>query len=217
MRKLSRPNSEDWGNLKRVTRYLLGAQRAVARYPWQPLPPMLTVYTDSDHAGCPYTRKSTMGGLIAWGRHFLKGWSRTMSILALSSGEAELGAVTKACAEALGLQAVLADFDAPVALEVHSDATAAIVICKRNGLGRVRHLAVADLWVQQRVKLGHRSLFKLPGTENPSDVLTKCRSRADIFSLLSKVGLFLTTGGPKAAPACTSFLVGAGAHEDHSP
>ena len=208
MRKLSRPDAEDWGNLKRTTRYLLGAQRAVASYPWQTLDKVLTVYTDSDHAGCPYTRKSTMGGLIAWGRHFLKGWSRTMSILALSSGEAELGAVTKACAEALGLQALLSDFDTDVKLEVHSDATAAIGICKRNGLGRVRHLAVADLWVQQRVKLGHVRLFKLPGTQNPSDVLTKYRSRSGTFELLSKIGFTLADGRPGIAPTRTAFVVG---------
>ena len=36
------------------------------------------------------------------GGKFLKGWSKTMEVIALSSGEAELGGLTRACAEGLG-------------------------------------------------------------------------------------------------------------------
>ena len=53
-----------------------------------------------------------------------------------------------------------------------SYATAAIGICKRQGLGRVRHLATADLWLQQRVKARELLLSKVPGKDNPADVFT---------------------------------------------
>ena len=56
-----------------------------------------------------------------------------MSLIALSSGEVELGAVTKAGAEALWVQVLFSDFGHSVDLEIQSDATAAIGICKRNG------------------------------------------------------------------------------------
>ena len=95
--------------------------------------------------------------------------------MALSSGESELAAVTKAAAEALGIQSVLSDFGVSVKIEIHSDATAAIGICKRQGLGRVRHLTTADLWVQQKVRSRELKLFKLPGTENPSDLMTNTK------------------------------------------
>ena len=209
MRKLSRPTQEDLIKLKRVARYLVGAPRAVAHYPWQALGKTVTVYCDSDHAGCHATRKSTLGGLVSMGGHYLKSWSRTMSLIALSSGEAELAAVTKAGAEALGVQSLFSDFGHSVNLEVHSDATAAIGICKRNGLGRVRHLAVADLWVQQRVKLGQLRLLKLPGKENPSDVLTKYRSRDECFALLARLGISLVPGRPQSAPARSRYVIGA--------
>ena len=94
--------------------------------------------------------------------NYLKSWSRTMTLIALSSGEAELCAVTRAAAEGLGLQAILEDFGHTVKVHLHSDATAAIGICRRLGLGRVRHLAVADLWLQQRVKRGELVLHKTP-------------------------------------------------------
>eukprot|EP00973_Karenia_brevis_P013089 1775879-Karenia_brevis.AAC.1 len=56
---------------------------------------------------------------------------------------------------------------------MESDATAAIGIAKRQGLGRVRHLAVADLWIQQRVRRRDISISKTPGVDNCSDMLTK--------------------------------------------
>ena len=71
--------------------------------------------------------------------------------------------MTKAAAGALGIQSVLSDFGTKVKVERHSHATAAIGICKRQGLGRVRHLATADLWVQQEVRARELKLFKLPG------------------------------------------------------
>ena len=62
MRKLSKPTVADMIALKRVARYFLGAPRLVLRYPWRPLSRTLEVYCDSDHAGCPWSRKSTSGG-----------------------------------------------------------------------------------------------------------------------------------------------------------
>ena len=82
------------------------------------------------------------------GGKFIKAWSKTMDILALSSGEAELGALVKACSEGLGMKSLLNDFGINVQLKILSDSTAAIGMVRRLGLGRVRHLACADLWVQ---------------------------------------------------------------------
>merc|ERR1711884_432969 len=115
----------------------------MARYPWGALARNITVYTDSDHAGCSITRRSTLGGCILWGGCYLKGWSKTMEILALSSGESELGALVRACTEGLGMQSLLKDFSVKVSVVIKSDATAAIGMARRQGLGRVRHLATS--------------------------------------------------------------------------
>ena len=80
----------------------------------------------------------------------LKWWSKTQPTLALSSGEAELAAIVRATSEGLGLVAVMAEFGITVDLIVKSDAVAAIGIVKRQGLGRIRHLAVADLCNKER-------------------------------------------------------------------
>ena len=60
----------------------------------------MTVYADAGHAGCLRTRKSTSGGVVVWSKALLKAWSRTQPLIALSSGESELAALTEAAAEA---------------------------------------------------------------------------------------------------------------------
>ena len=41
---------------------------------------------------------------------FVKAWSKTMGVLALSNGESELAAVVRAATEGLGLLSILGDF-----------------------------------------------------------------------------------------------------------
>ena len=135
MRRLSAPREVDEARLKRAVRYLLGTPRIVLRIPWHSGSSEVVAYVDSNFAGCPTTRKSTTGGAIMWCGACLKTWSRTQPTIALSSGEAELAAVVAGVAEGLGMLSVL-----------RSDATAAIGITQRKGLGKVRHLATADLW-----------------------------------------------------------------------
>ena len=188
MRRMAGPTLEDETALKRVGRYLLKFPRLVNRFAWQPLSRELTVFVDADHAGCHRTRKSTTGGAILLGPHFLKSWSRTIPIICLSSGESELAAVVRGAQEGLGLQACLADFGWQVNIALKSDATAAIGMCRRLGLGRVRHLATADLWVQQRIRMGHFTIEKWPGTQNPSDLGTKHKGRDEIVRFCTATG-----------------------------
>ncbi len=73
----------------------------------------------------------------------------------------------------MGVQSILSDFGIKVSIRMRSDATAAIGMVKREGLGRVRHLATADLWLQQHVRRGSLSVEKIDGAANPSDMMTK--------------------------------------------
>ena len=71
------------------------------------------------------------------------------------------------------MQATMREFDLEAQLRIKGDAVAAMGMVKRQGLGRVRHLAVADLWIQQKAKDGSAIYEKLPGTDNTSDIMTK--------------------------------------------
>ena len=103
----------------------------------------------------------------------MKAWSRTMGVLALSSGESELAAVVRAATEGLGLQSILNNFDLCGHVAIKSDATAAIGMVRRLGLGKVRLLAVRDSWVRHHVRSVKIRVSKTSGLENPSDAQTK--------------------------------------------
>ena len=97
---MTAPRQTDEARLKRIIRYLKSAGRVAAHYPWRPEEDFIDVYADANWAGCPRTRRSTVGGLVLWNGHFLKSWSKTMAIIAFSSGESELGAVVRGTTEA---------------------------------------------------------------------------------------------------------------------
>ena len=97
------------------------------------------------------------------GCHLVKHWSLTQSTVTLSSAEAELSGIAKGASISLGLISIAADLGFKWSLSLHTDATAAIGIARRRGLGKVRHLAVADLWVQEQVRTGAFSLHNVNG------------------------------------------------------
>ena len=81
-----------------------------------------------------------------------------------------------------------------------SDATAAIGIARRRGLGKVRHLAVADLWMQDRIRKGDFKLEKIAGAENPADMLTKHVARDLLQKHMATFRLYLEEGRADSAP-----------------
>ena len=95
---------------------------------------------------------------------------------------------------------VLRDMGYEVGIEVRSDATAAIGMVRREGLGKVRHLAVADLWIQQKAKAGVIQYSKIDGKSNPSDMLTKGLSGPDIERYTRDLGLEVRGGRAESAP-----------------
>ena len=135
-----------------------------------------------------------------WDDCLVNGWSKTQSTIALSYGEAKLAAVVKGATEALGLQAIVEDFGIPVGPHLRSDATAAIGMVKREGLGKVRHLATADLWIQQKVRRGHIKVSEVPGKENPSDMITKGLEGPDIDRHMQTIMAAKASGRHRFAP-----------------
>lgn len=82
-----------------------------------------------------------------------------------------------------------------------TDATAAIGIARRRGLGKVRHLATADLWIQDRVRKKDFALEKVPGADNPADILTKNVGRDILIKHMENLGLEYEVGRAETAPS----------------
>ena len=56
-----------------------------------------------------------------------------------------------------------------VASRLHTDASAALGIIERRGVGRVRHLDVGTLWLQEQTLRDNIEFVKIKGTINPAD------------------------------------------------
>ena len=186
--------------LKRAVRFLIGLPRLVWNFPFQKHTGDLKIYVDTDFGGCQATRRSTSGGVAMRGLHPIKHWSLTQTTIALSSGEAELGGICRGAAIALGLQSLASDLGIHLQVEILTDATAAIGICRRRGLGKIRHLHVSDLWVQDRLRKGDFRLTKIPGADNPADILTKHVPRDILVKHMAFMGLTAEGGRAESAP-----------------
>ena len=186
--KMASPTRKSWMKLKRVARYL--KKYPVLKYEYKEEERDdgrldLRVFSDSDWAGCKETRRSRSGGVALLAGCPVKSWSNRQATPAMSSGEAEYYAVVKAAAEALGVQALALDMGFETEVAIYLDANAAKAIASRSGVGKVRHMEVRYLWVQDAVARRRFTLKKIHGKTNPADVFTKPLSHQVVQELLN--------------------------------
>jgi hypothetical protein len=197
-RDMSRPTVGSMRKLKRLARYLLeypgGEWRFKIRSRFEAT--VLRAYSDSDWAGCKDSRKSTSGGMLVISGNCVRAWSSTQATIATSSGEAELIALVKAAAEGLGFVSVARDLGVPFALHVFVDSTAAQSIASRAGLGRLKHVEVKHLWVQEAVRKGAFRVARISGVRNPADILTKAHTARRLIEVAAAVGVRICCRDP---------------------
>jgi hypothetical protein len=146
-RKMSRPTVGAKARVKRVVRYLLGAEKVIWKYGelgGEERKLVVDVHVDSDWAGGA-DRKSTSGGMILLEGVGIKHWSRTQKSRAMSSGEAEYYALVTGCAAGLGVQALAEDMGYDVEVKVWTDSNAGRSVASRRGLGKLRHVELKYL------------------------------------------------------------------------
>ena len=216
-RYMQRPTAGNLASLKRLARFLAGRPRLVTVYryqgdfvepraypglPWaQGRPLALYAAVDSNWADCRDSRRSTSGGAMRHGDHLLGTWCVTQAIQALSSGEAEFYALLKGSVESLGLSAVAEELDLDFAApRVGSDASAARGMAARHGLGKVKHLELKHLWVQEAVRAKRIVVVKEFTDTNLADLMTKHLPEAAMLAHLTTAGCEFREGRPQGAP-----------------
>ena len=92
-RKMASLCTQDLTALERVARYTVKYPRMTCRYPWTELDNKIECLVMQSLLNATPREKSTVGGVVMSSGHFVKAWSKTTGVLALSSGESELAAV----------------------------------------------------------------------------------------------------------------------------
>ena len=189
-RGMTNPTEAGRRRIKKAVRYLVEAMQVVWHYGefegeegrrW------IGVHVDSEWAG-GVDRKSVSGGMVMIGGGAVKHWSRTQKTRAMSSGEAEYYAVVSGCAEGLGVQSLMADMGEIMGVRICTDSNAGRSVASRRGLGKLRHMEVKYLWVQDLVKDGRLEVRRVNGEENLADHLTKVKGIGDMEDKVRKAG-----------------------------
>ena len=188
-RYMSAPTDLNMIQVKRLCRYLLGTKGYYIRIPTIGDCSVLKAYSDSNHAGCLQTRRSTSCGAFVLGGAALFGFSRTQKPLALSSAESEWYGAADTASEGIFLCSVLNFVGIRCSLEVFMDSSAALAMTKRIGVGRVRHVDSRTLWLQTGSERGLFVTTKIDGQHNLADLGTKNHSGPRLRSLLEMLGM----------------------------
>ena len=126
------------------------------------------------------------------GRHVVRTWSSTQPTIATSSGEAELIAMADGAARGLGLRTVMTEFGFEPELEVvqvFTDSSVAKSFVATRRLGKMRHLDVKLLWLQECVQKGLLNVGKVAGVTNVADAMTKYHDVQKLRSLSRPHGI----------------------------
>ncbi len=191
---MSEPREHDWLAVKRVARYLVGSPRVTQNFKWQHAPATVVTYTNSDFAGDKTSRRSTSGGAMMLGEHLIKSWSNAQSVVALSSGEAEFYAVLRGAAQTKGLMSMLMDFGLQLDGMIRTDASAALGMAHRQGLGKTRHIEVQYLWTQEEIQRETLAMKQVGTDENMADLLTKSLKPETMLRHMEALGIEVEAG-----------------------
>ena len=88
------------------------------------------------------------------------------------------------------------DLGLGVEVRLFSDSSAALGIIRRSGIGKIKHLAIKHLWVQDYLREGFYTENKIPTALNPADIFTKHKDRDTIKNVLDKSNLIISLTRP---------------------
>ena len=204
-RCMASPTSRGWEILKHLVCYLLGRSEFglllnLEQFKYDERMKLLA-YSDSDWAGHHGSRKSASSGCLMIDGILLYSSSRTQGLIALSSAEAEVYAAVSTCCDAIYMKRRLEFvFEQNVSIQLLIDKSAARQILMRAGVGRVRHLSVKILWLQQQVERKMVSVAAVASSANVADLGTKRLPCHTMRRLMYEVGVY--DGSGRVANEC---------------
>ena len=138
------------------------------------------------------TCKSTSGGVVQWGNATLTAWSRTQQTVSLSSAEAELYALTIGMAEGMVTKHLWQELGHEVTLMNHVDRQSEKAWASKRKLGRMKHVILKYMFVQDVVEKKLANLAYINTKVNKADLMTKCHTSEAHKRGCAMLGLRLT-------------------------
>ena len=86
------------------------------------------------------------------------------------------------------------DWGASMTCNLYADSSAALAIAKSKGAGKLRHINVSALWLQDIKDREGASYMKVLGTANPADLMTKYLTREKVDNAIDKMGQVVQEG-----------------------
>ena len=194
-RSMRNPTVIAMRRLKKLTRYLLGTSEVYQELCPDPHAETLQVPVDSDWADDRKTRQSCSGGAVLFHGCAVLTWARTQKTRALSSAEAELYGIGSGAIEGLGASQLLREWQYETVPLLQTDSQSALAVCKRRGPGRMKHIELKMLAVQEWLKTGRLRIHKVSTHDNPADLMTKAMNREKLIKFgraLNLRGAFFT-------------------------
>ena len=114
-------------------------------------------------------------------------------VVAVSSAEAEYYAMIEGSVRGLGLQSMMLELGISVSVVLATDSSAAKSFSSRRGLGRMRHIEVKDLWLQEAACRGRIKIMKVAGKENPADIFTKYHGVKELQERCDRLSIEVVT------------------------
>ena len=156
---------------------------------------LLEIVTDSDHAGNKNDRKSTTSMQLYLDGNLIDSKVRSQKAIALSSGESEFMALLAGCSEGMLLRHLWNQITGGnCKTKARSDSSAARGMTQRQGIGRVRHMDAAMLWIQQKERDKIIQVGPIPTDLNSADIGTKNLPNKRLRGLLYMMGVIDAVG-----------------------
>ena len=180
--------------LKHIARYLVDKQECAWQFSEQKPPTKIVAFTDADWASNDEDRRSVDTVHLFFGRALLETSTCTQQVSALSSGESEFYGVLRSSACALQIRQLLLDMNIEMGVEILPDSSAARGMVRRSGSGRVKHLEVRWLWLQEQTREKELHVGTVDTAHNSSDLGTKFHPRRRFEELLMMLPLKIGVG-----------------------
>nr|GEZ54621.1 retrovirus-related Pol polyprotein from transposon TNT 1-94 [Tanacetum cinerariifolium] len=184
-RYLAKPTKKHLTAIKRIFRYLKDTINMGLCYS-KDTGFELTAFSDSDHAGCLDSRKSTSGGIQFLGGDKLVSWSsKKQDYTSMSLAEAEYVSLSACCAQAIWMRTQLTDYGFHlVKIPMYCDSKAAIAIsCNPVPHFRTKHIDVRYYFIKEKFEKGIVGLLFVETEYQLADLFTKALSE-DMFKYL---------------------------------